>query len=83
MSRTPQTKSDPTPAEIAKWRQRLNEIERQQKILSLIADAKLAVETIETGKSIVFRKASAEWLEQIAKSLRVEMARKPGTEVPS
>jgi hypothetical protein len=39
-------------------------------ITDLIADAKLALETIECGKSPVFRKAAAAWLESIAKQLQ-------------
>jgi hypothetical protein len=39
-------------------------------ITDLIADAKLALETIEFGKSPVFRKAAAAWLESIAKQLQ-------------
>jgi hypothetical protein len=39
-------------------------------ITDLITDAKLALETIECGKSPVFRAAAAAWLESIAKQLQ-------------
>ena len=40
----------------------------------LINDAKLALDTIENGKSPVFRLSAAEWLESIAKQLLAAVA---------
>lgn len=42
-------------------------------IPDLLADAKLALETIEHGASPVFRRAAAEWLESIAKQLAASL----------
>lgn len=44
-------------------------------VKDLIKDGRIALDTIRNGKSPVFRKASAEWLEQIAKQIREELAK--------
>ena len=45
-------------------------------IEKLIADAKLAIETLEISKSDVFLTASAEWLESIGRQLREELKKR-------
>lgn len=51
------------------------------RLQELLTDAKLALDTVENGKSPTFRKAASEWLESIAKSIRVDLAIH-GEEVP-